>query len=280
MPEPEPGYAPEDAHALALREISAANLFAWSGMALYALFALGSIAALIPPHLQDPLWLQTSIRSLIANAMFPVVGTCLLMLAGLVDHQEPPGEFWLNLFRRWAWIGALGYLLLIPLQGYATIQLDRAADAPIAREIRGLRLANQGVRNARSMTELAPVLARLPGSPTIPANFNVPLERFRAQILETLSANENRLTELRQRQARARRSPQWFQSLQTALSCLIIASAFVAAAQSRDGRTSPLQRNLMQMLQLRRRPRSLPGSTLRRQRGSQGGDDDIAAFIP
>jgi hypothetical protein len=51
---------------------------------------LGASAALVPPRLLDPRWLQAAIQALVSNAMFPVIGTCLLVLAGFVDPEDPP----------------------------------------------------------------------------------------------------------------------------------------------------------------------------------------------
>jgi hypothetical protein len=79
----------------------------------------------LPLKLLDPQRQLQFVAALINNAALALVGALLLPLAVWFD----PGKHRLrarhNAFRRWTFAAALGFLLLVPLQGYAAWKFYR-----------------------------------------------------------------------------------------------------------------------------------------------------------
>lgn len=74
----------------------------------------------LPPKLMDPQWKLQFAAVLVNNATLPLVGALLMPLGLGFDPANPRLRArWIS-FRRWALPAALGFLLLIPLHGFAS----------------------------------------------------------------------------------------------------------------------------------------------------------------
>ncbi|WP_216907767.1 hypothetical protein [Synechococcus sp. CCY 0621] len=98
-------------------------------MALFAVYLISVLAFILPPRLLDPLWQLSSIKLAVEGAPIPLLGLALLHLAAFLC----PGDFRLQRRRqaltRLAILPALGFLLLIPLQGHAVWKTYRLSNA-------------------------------------------------------------------------------------------------------------------------------------------------------
>jgi hypothetical protein len=139
------------------------------GYGLFGLFVAFLLKLVLPVALLQPAWQLQLANALRTTAIFPLLGAVLLLLAQLLRSQSRSLAGQVLWVRRLAFLAALGFLLLIPLQTSA-----------------GIKLA----------------ISRLPGAPAeIQGSFTKPINVVRSVVLDQLQPQieraDNRLAELR-----------------------------------------------------------------------------------
>jgi hypothetical protein len=211
---------------------------------LFVLFLIQVLVDSLPIRLLDPAWQLRLSASLIRNGILPVLGILLVPLAAVIDASSRNLARYRDWLSRWSLLIALGYLLLIPLQGYGVwkgldtirnTQSERFKQA--SQKITAMR---QAINAATSPEDLQARLQALQ-APTLPANvLEQPLPELRRRLLAGLEGAENR----------ARNQLIWappvdniqtliLQAGRVALSALILAFIFTASAH-RGGSSTPL----------------------------------------
>ncbi len=138
-------------------------------IALLLVFLAGVLIAAVPARLLDPAWQLQTISVVISNGMIPLVGVLLMRLALWIDPNNGQIRSRTLLLRRWAFVAALGFLLLVPLQGIAAWKTLTTATG--IQEHKVSQVSNQlselraSIAAATSPRDLQDRLKRIPGLP-------------------------------------------------------------------------------------------------------------------
>ena len=118
-------------------------VFQQIGFGLIGLFFAFLLKLLLPVALLQPAWQLQLATALRTTGLFPLLGAVLLLLAQLLRSQSRSLAGQVLWVRRLAFAAAIGFLLLIPLQTNAGLQLLGAGNSG---ELRALReaLARRG----------------------------------------------------------------------------------------------------------------------------------------
>jgi len=237
-------------------------------LVLFVLFATLVAGAVWPVQLLNPLWQLRLAGSLVNGAPFALLGLALLQIAVELGPHDPVLQRRQRLCSQLAVIVALGFLLLLPLQGVAGLQQSRSSTSVQSSRISGaerrLVVLRQAVASASSNEEINQRLQRLQGPVLGPADIAQPLPLLKAQVAAVL--DQAALQIARERQASPPADP-WRllpELLRNGIACLALALGFAALAV-RPG--SP--RTLLQEWQSTGR-RSRFGGSGRRHPGSWG----------
>ncbi len=100
--------------------IIVSRLLSAAATGFFLVFAGSVVADLFPLQLLNPQWQVLFIARVLAAASFALVGFCLVHIAVAMNPANPSLRAHLNSLRRLAVAATLGFLLFIPLQGFAT----------------------------------------------------------------------------------------------------------------------------------------------------------------
>ncbi len=212
--------------------------------ALFVVFIAVVVATVLPLRLFDPAWQLRWSAALINNGTIALFGLVLIWLAPLFLPSSARIRARRDFVASWALAAVIGYLLLIPLQGYALWRGIRAANGVRSQQlttatarVQKLRTA---VREATSTAELQARLQALQGPSLPPADLSRPIGSLRPQILAGLDTAE---ADVRQRLGGLPPDRLWQliqESLRVMISALAFAFAFAAGATLRNRSVSLL----------------------------------------
>jgi hypothetical protein len=155
------------------------GLLSIAAFCLYGVFLTSVVPIFLPPRLLDPAWQLLAINTLFSASPFPLLATCFLLLGRSAD---PRAMDHLHLLHggmgRASRLASLGFVLLVPLQVSALWRTGFLAEVPTNRQISTLSVVRAEIQSSRNQGELNVALAKLPGSPKLPANFNLPIRDF------------------------------------------------------------------------------------------------------
>ncbi|MFZ0407931.1 MAG: hypothetical protein WAM11_07475 [Cyanobium sp.] len=236
-------------------------VFQFISYALFGLFAAFLLKLLWPVALLRPAWQLQFASALRTTAIFPLLGVVLLMLALLLRSQSRSLAAQLIWVRRFAFFAAIGFLLLIPLQIQAGLQLMGTGNSGELRALNQVRQVAEEIRLANSEAAMKLAISQLPGAPArIQGTFTKPLNQVRATVLNQLQPQiqraDSRLAELR----KLRLQGSLLGWISDGLAALALAPCFAAIGQLGPERSSLLLSVLNLPRQLRRPLRRLaPG---------------------
>jgi len=160
---------------------------------LIGIYIILFIAAVIPPNISDPRWAITILDSLRAVAYLPLIGGALILFANHLDRRSAIITQHRNWVRKFAPLAALGFFLIIPLQGLAYYNVFRMAKSETTQKISKLERAKAMIRYAQDENTLNSA-AREVGIQNIsqpkPTDSIIPLKE---QILAQLNTETSRL---------------------------------------------------------------------------------------
>jgi|GEM_PF-643229 len=170
------------------------SLLNGSAFAMVGVFVISVIATLFPPRLLDPLWLTSVILAVLANAGFALTGFVLIHLA----TAFAPDRIDLQMRRDWASrlavLVALGFLLLIPLQGYAIwrgLGLNSMAQGRQLEAAQGrIQALRRVIHSSPSLDALQDGLVQIKGPDLLPADQRLPLPQLKSKLLADLATAE------------------------------------------------------------------------------------------
>jgi len=172
-------------------------------LVLFVLFATLVAGAVWPVQLLNPLWQLRLAGSLVNCAPFALLGLALLQIAVELGPHDPLLQRRHRLCSQLAVIVALGFLLLVPLQGVAGLQQSRSSTNVESSRITGaerrLVALRQAVATASSNDEINQRLQRLQGPVLGPADIAQPLPLLKPQVGAVL--DQAQLQIARERQA-------------------------------------------------------------------------------
>ena len=186
------------------------GLILWIVLVFFLAFPVLNLFALIPaaPHLSAAAPQQTTpfslllelIGSAFATSSYPLIGMLLLILVGMVKPDDPRAARWLSVCRQLSTLAMAGYLLFIPLQIVAILQMNSDQIRGLDRSIASLEALERRVGESSSSSELNRVIERRPelarlglSSPSV-----APFEPFKIELQRSITKRlwqqrENRL---------------------------------------------------------------------------------------
>lgn len=222
-----------------------ADVLQWVGYALILVFFAQVISALYPIALLQPQWIVRASAALRGTASLPLLGTALILLANMIDDSVLPSSRQVVQFRRIATIATLGFLLLIPLQSFATVRsINNQAQERQAELNRVIAAADQ-LKKATTEQELRDAIRAIPGGEQVAnrplgANVQIIKSALLKRIQPSVKQAENQLQESKS---------QAFQNIivplfRDALTCLAYAIGFGGMGYNPPGKPTPLRRLL------------------------------------
>lgn len=223
---------------------------------LFLVFIAAVVASILPIRLLDPTWQLRFTASLINNSSIALFAMALAWLAPVFHPSSGRIRARRDLLASWAMAAVIGYLLLIPLQGFAVWRGIRSANDSQGQQLKSattrLQELRKATREAANTTELQARLQSLRG-PSLPSSsLSQPIESLRPQILSGLDTAE---TEVRQRFGGLPADRLW-QLIQDSLRIMVSALAYAfafAACSGREDRPFLLLDSLFMKLNLSRR---------------------------
>jgi hypothetical protein len=162
-------------------------------LTLISIYIVLLIAAVLPPHINDPKWLIDILNSLRGVAFLPLIGGVLILLANQMDRQSNVISKHRKWVRKYAPLAALGFLLLIPVQGLASYRVLSESRAEASQKIAKLTRGLEMIRNAQDETVLRAGINAV-GIKNVPSGkLIVPLPVVKEQILSQLAPQILRL---------------------------------------------------------------------------------------
>lgn len=166
-------------------------------IALFVIFAAVVISTALPPRLLNPTWQLRLIAALVNNGTLALLAFVLMWVATAISPASGRLRARRDQFAAFAVAAALGYLLLIPLQGYAAWKGLNTAKSAQAQQLKAAKQRIGQIRAAisqsRTTAELQSRLQVLRG-PSLPTpELSRPIEAIRPQILAGLEGAESRL---------------------------------------------------------------------------------------
>ncbi len=167
----------------------------WKGC--FVVFLGYLIVDSLPLELLIPNWQLRFISRLLSLGFIPLLGFACLHLAALLN---PANHFYrqrLVMIRQWAVVAAIGFLLLIPLQGYSTWRAYTDAKVTQQTQIQQAKKRaiplKQAIQTATTTTDLLQKLSRLQGVRTqlTPEDLSRPLEMIKKEMIANLERSEN-----------------------------------------------------------------------------------------
>lgn len=194
-PGTDPNNGPID--QLSAARISGSDLLMAVGKGLFLVFLGYAIVDSLPFQLLNPNWQLRFVARLLSLGSIPLVGFACIHLAAILNPANSRYRQSLVKVRQWAVAAAIGFLLLIPLQGFATWRTY--TDAKVNQQTL-IRQANRRVaplkrliESATSTADLQQKLSRLQGVrlQLAPEDFSRPLEVVKKTIIDNLARSEN-----------------------------------------------------------------------------------------
>ena len=183
--------------------------------------------------------------TLVAPALFALLGLALLQIAAELGPHDPLLKNRARLCAQLAVAAALGFLLLLPLQTIAGLKTSRSLNNAQAARIQGaeakLKALRQAVAGAASNADLNLQLQKLSGPVLGPADIAQPLPLLKAQVAAVLDQAALQIS--REREASQPRTPLLLlpELLRNALASLALAIGFAALARRPGSERSLLQ---------------------------------------
>ncbi|MCT0207923.1 HpsJ family protein [Synechococcus sp. CS-1332] len=174
---------------------------------LVVVFLAAVLTTALPPRLLDPQWQLGFTETLINNASLALIGALLLPLAGWFDPAHKRLRALWKAIHRCALAASLGFLLLVPLQGYAgwTFYSTVTASQQQQTSQASQKLADlrQAIATATTHDELQVRVRKLFGQNAglSPAEFRTPMAVLRPMLLARAQQASNQLMQRVEAQA-------------------------------------------------------------------------------
>jgi hypothetical protein len=209
----------------------------WVALVLLALYATIVLSASLPLRLADPAWQLRLYNAVVNASAFPLVGLALLHLSSDLMPDDETLARRAGFFARLAVLIALGFLLLIPLQGYMlwqqSINQTSGQTNQLERQQRTLASLRQAVQQAGSVVDLQQRLSALQGPSLGPAERALPLAQLKTQLNVALEQADQALKRRRESVPAGDPLSLLLLAVRNGFACLALAIGFAALGQRR-----------------------------------------------
>ena len=201
---------------------------------LFALYIVYVAFDVLPFRLLDPAWMITFASALCNSSSLPLVGLALMHLANGFDPGSQLITSRRNLSARLAAWAALGFLMLLPLIGYANwrgirnIELTNKANIA-AINAKANQLKDQ-ISKASTQRDLQERMAKFQGPALANEALNMPLEQLKQQSLAVIQSSAKAFEVKTLGPFSEQYKPIYKLSLRAAAISLVAAVAFAAGA--------------------------------------------------
>lgn len=205
-----------------------ARLLAALSLVLLVMFVAAMVIASAPPKLLDHSWQLGVIAALINNAFLALMGVLLLVLALGFDPTRPMLRARWKAWRPWIVAASLGFLLLIPLQGFAAWSFHTSVtlvqEKQTSQASEKLTELREAITSANTHAELQAKVKDIFGANAglSPAELSTPIGVLRNILLARAEQASNQLTQ--QIEAQVGRRPD--QLVKETLRIVISAAAY------------------------------------------------------
>lgn len=142
------------------------RLLPWCATLLFVLYGVGVLSSMVPLQLSSPQWQLRFCEALINQIPLVLMGLSVAVVARRWEVETGLASRLLRWTSRAALPLTVGFALLIPLQGFASLQLLQAANrnstTVIEATTRNLKLAREQINQAGSTDALEAVASQLP----------------------------------------------------------------------------------------------------------------------
>jgi hypothetical protein len=248
---------------------------------LLVLYLLQVVSAFLPTRLLEPGWQLGVANAFINNGFLALLGLSLVHLAAYLAPSNPRLARRRDDFASWALIAVLGFLLLIPLQGYALWRVISNVNAQQQNRLGTvsgrLSTLRQAISTAPTTQELQRRLAALKAPPLNAADLAQPLPKLRKSMLDSVDRTEIRARD----QLKGLPATDVWQLAQagvrSVLSALVLVIGFASFSRRRGWESTLLQRWLGRFQQ-RRRPFSHAPSKRTHRAGRERAEDFLRSL--
>jgi hypothetical protein len=222
-----------------------ADSLQWLAVALFVVFLAQVITALFPIALLQPQWMVRVSSTIRGTASLALVATAMLMFANLIDGEVMPFSDHLRLVRRLATIAAIGFLLLIPLQSYGTVNLINSQVREGQGQLKTLENAANRLQKAEDEAQLREAIRAIPGGEQL-ANrpLGADVQTIKRGLLDRLKPSmkrlENQLKDSQSQAMQATIAP----LIRDGITSLAYAIGFASMGYAKSGYPTPLRRLL------------------------------------
>ncbi len=229
-----------------------ARLLAALSIVLLVVFLASVLVTALPPRLLEPQWQLALIAALVNSASLALMGALLLPLAVWVDPGNQRLRARRNAWRRWALAAALGFLLLVPLQGWAGWRLYRTVTGgqqqQLSQASQKLADLRQAISSATSHQQLQARVQQLfgPNAGLSPAEQRTPIGELRPMLLARAEQASRQLMQQVEAQAAFKPDQLLKETIRIAITAVAyaIGFAFLAGVLPR-GKAEATQRRKM-----------------------------------
>jgi len=162
-------------------------------LVLIGIYIVLFIAAVIPPQIKDPRWLTEVLDALRSIAFLPLIGGVLILLANQMDRQSTIISKHRKWVRKFAPLVALGFFLIIPLQGLASYRVLSESKGEAMQKIYKLTRGMDIIRNAQDEMALRSGITAVGIRNIPPGKLIVPIATVKKQIIDQLAPQILRL---------------------------------------------------------------------------------------
>ncbi|KEF40933.1 MAG: hypothetical protein ER33_14210 [Cyanobium sp. CACIAM 14] len=199
----------------------------------------------LPLGLLDPAWQLRASAALTGAGPYLLIGSLLACMARAFNRANQALVARVKLLRRISLWAAIVYLLFIPIQLQAGVQLLRQKSAREAQTLSEWQKFRARLRATSTEDDLRTLLAGMKQPITLPAKLDIPVATLKGRIL---ADTDSRFSAFRF-QAAQDRAARWQNFLAEAtsnvLKTLLMLTGFAALAQLRPGQPSILQKGLI-----------------------------------
>ncbi|KMM17262.1 hypothetical protein [Synechococcus sp. GFB01] len=203
----------------------------------FLIYMIVLVRQLLPINLFDLTWIQGLISALINNAAIPLGGLAFLLISALISPKVRTVRL-LLFASRWALPAAIGFLLLIPLQGYVSFAaVNRQQAAAIGQSnVVDTQLNNltQQITAAKTQEDLLASIRGLPPALVERASA-LPFDQAKREILSRIETEQMNLANRQRSQLTTVRWGAAKEMIGNALAALVLAWVLFKARLSRIG---------------------------------------------
>lgn len=219
----------------------------WVAISLFGVFLFTVIGRAFPFALLLPAWQSGLVVAILSYAYMPLLAVCLVILADRLEDRSSilasvslSQANFIKQLRMLSIAAALGFIFIIPLQGYNTVKINRQTHAQGLQTLKATQRSLSALKQAQTESQLRLALQGFPGLPQ-QAPLTVPLEQAKSNLLDALTPQVKQLENSLKEQNLDRWQTSIFQIIFNSAISLSYAIGFLATARFPRSHASVLE---------------------------------------